>query len=323
MHPPALCRLLALLLACSSACGSPPGGSSLGRDTLVLFAAASLAAPLGALLDSTMRREGTVVHVEHGGSLELARRVTELQRVPDAIVLADEEVFPELLVPRAASWYVRFARNRMVVAYTDRSRHAADLATAAWWEVLLRDDVIVGRPDPTVAPAGYRALLTYALAERHYGRPGLAARLADRTPARLVRGNAAELAGLLEAGELDYIVEYESLARARGFRFVRLPPEIDLGDAARAPRYAAAQVTVAWGRDSVMRRGAPIIFAATVPHGAPHPAVGARFVALLLGAEARAQLRRRHVDMLERPSLQGGPAPAVVQAAIARAPGTP
>jgi hypothetical protein len=41
-----------------------------------------------------------------------------------------------------------------------------------------------------------------------------------------MRGNAAELAGLLELGELDYIFEYESLARSHEFRYLLLPPAV-------------------------------------------------------------------------------------------------
>lgn len=306
-------RVLVLVLSLATGCadaGTVPG------DTLLVHAAASLAGPLRALTDSMAGSGRLTVQVEHGGSLELARRVTEVGRIPDAMLLADEEVFPQLLMPGAASWYVRFARNRMVIAYTDRSRRAAQMSPGSWRRVLLADDVLVGRPDPEIAPAGYRALLTFALAERHYGEPGLAARLAARTPARLVRGNAADLAALLEAGELDYIVEYESLARVRGFLWVPLPPEIDLGDPARAAEYARATVRVRQGRDSVTRRGAPIMYAVSVPRGAPHPSVGTRFVARLLGTDGRALLRRHHIDMLERAEIVGDSVPPEVRAAV-------
>ena len=91
----------------------------------------------------------------------------------------------------------------MVVAYTSRSRYASEISAGNWRSVLLRPDVLVGRTDPVLAPAGYRALLTYQLAESFYHEPGLAHRLEERTPPRLMRGNAAELAALLAAGELD------------------------------------------------------------------------------------------------------------------------
>jgi molybdate/tungstate transport system substrate-binding protein len=168
-----------------------------------------------------------------------------------------------------------------------------------------------------LAPAGYRALIVYTLAERYYGEPGLAARLEAKTPPRLLRGNAAELAALLSAGELDYIIEYESLARAQKFRFIQLPPDIDLGDAARASAYASASVRVATGRDTVTRRGAPILYGVSVPRAAPHADAGVRFVQFLLGADGKAILRRAHVDALEVPQIIGDSAPASLHTRVA------
>ncbi len=312
-------RASLLFLSILIACGSAERPASTGRDTLVVFGAASLTAPLRAAMDTFAARSGgrMVVQEEHGASLELARRITELGRVPDVIALADHEVFAELLMPRELSWYATFARNRMVIAYTDRSRHAADAASTDWRALILRNDVLVGRTDPVLAPAGYRALLVYALAESFYREPGLASRLAARTPSRQLRGNAAELAGLLSAGELDYIVEYESLARAQNFRFIALPAEIDLSDAAHAARYRSASVRVAGagGKDSVTRVGAPILYGIGVPRRAPHPDVGLRFVAFLLSPSGRAILRSASIDAVEQPMFVGDSVPASLRVA--------
>jgi molybdate/tungstate transport system substrate-binding protein len=308
------CLFWLVFFGCST---SSEGKVVPGRDTVVVYGAASLAGPMRAALDSFSRRTGAVVSEEHGASLELARRITELHRIPDVIALADQEVFPELLMPGAMSWYAQFARNRMVIAYTNRSRHAAEVTPASWRSVVLRNDVLLGRTDPALAPAGYRALIVYQLAERFYGEPGLAARLEAKTPPGLLRGNAAELAALLSAGELDYIIDYESLARAQKFSFIQLPPDIDLGDPAHASAYASAAVRVATGRDTVNRRGAPILYGISVPRAAPHAAAGARFVQFLLGSDGRTILRQGYVDPLEHPQLVGDSVPATLRASIA------
>lgn len=305
----------ALLAACSTAGDRAP---SAAPDTLVVYEAASLAAPMRALLDSFARRFPVVVQEERGGSLELARRITELHHRPDVVALADQEVFGQLLMPAHATWYARFAGNRMVIAYTDRSRGAPTINAGNWWRVLQSPDVRVGRTDPLTAPAGYRTLLLFALAERSLSQPGLAARLQANAPARLMRGNAAELAALLEAGELDYIVEYESLARAHHFHWVPLPPEIDLGDPAQAARYAAVSVRVRRGAGTTTVTGAPIRYGVTIPRAAPHGAAAERFVAFMLGAEGRALLRVMNVDALAAPEIVGE-APGAVRA-LARAP---
>jgi molybdate/tungstate transport system substrate-binding protein len=307
---------LALLTASARSADAAPLGARASADTVVVYAAASLAVPIRAALDTFARRTGTVVRQENGASLELARRITELHRVPDVIALADEEVFPRLLVPRAASWYARFARNRMVLAYTNRSAGAADAATANWYRVLLRPDVRVGRSEPAMAPVGYRTLAVYQLAERFYRAPGLAARLEARTPPALIRANASELVALLQAGELDYIVDYESLARANHLRYVRLPLEIDLGDPARAAQYARASVRVARRTDTVTYAGAPIVYGIGVLRAAPHAAAGARFLAFLLGPDGRALLGAHAIDALPRPEFVGDSVPVALRSAF-------
>ena len=280
-----------------------------------MFAAASLAGAMRSLARTEGARVGLRILVESGGSLEHARTVTELGRVPDALLLADEEVVPRLLVPVHADWYARVARGRMTVAYMPRSRHASEIDSVKWTRILRRPDVEVGRPDPARAPAGYRTLLLLRLAARHYGDPELERAILARSPARNVRGNAAELAALLETGEVDYIFEYESLALARGFHVLRLPPEIDLGEPARAAHYATAEVRVpgATRADTVTIRGAPIAYALVVPRRAPHPEGARRLAELLLSAPGRAALAAARVDLLERPELVGD-APAWARA---------
>ena len=299
------------LVACSG------GGTNRG-DTLTVFEASSLVGPMRPLLDTFARRTGAVVMEEHGASLELARRITELHRVPDVIALADHEVVPELLMPGATSWYAAFARNRMVVTFTDRSKYAAEITSDNWRAILLRPDVALGRTDPVLAPAGYRALLTYTLAESLYHDPGLAKRLEAKTPAGLIRANAADLAALLSAGELDYIIEYESLARAQHFRMVHLAPEIDLGDQNRSAVYARAQIDVSGAHGSVVRKGAPILYGISVPDHAPHGDVGLRFLQFLLGADGRSMLRAAQVDALDAPVFTGARIPSALEPLRAR-----
>jgi molybdate/tungstate transport system substrate-binding protein len=305
-------------LACLSSCTQTPEHVRVAApDTVIVYSASSVAAPLRAVLEDAARRSNLVVQQENGASLELARRVTDLHRIPDVIVLADQEVFPQLLVPRTSSWYVRFARNRMVIAYTEKSRGANELSASTWRNVLQRPGVLVGRADPAQAPAGYRALLLYQLAEHFYHDPGLAARLDALTPPTQMRANATELAALLSAGALDYVIDYESLARANHFKYLTLPGEIDLGDPARSAEYAQATVRVPQRGDTITRRGAPILYGASVPREAPHVDAGTRVLAFMLGASGRSLLRARSVDALEAAEIVGDSAPAIIRRAVA------
>lgn len=300
-----LVAIAALLLGCGGA------DRAAGEDVLVVFNAGSLARPMRAALDTFAAREGVRGEQESAGSLETARKLTELGKRPDLVALADAEVFPNYLVPGHLDGYVEFARNRMVLAYTDRSRFADEFSPDTWWRILLRPGVETGRSDPQLDPNGYRTMLVWQLAEQHYGEPGLAARLEAASPARNVRPKEADLIGLLQAGEFDYIWSYESIARALGLRFVVLPAAIDLSASDSATTYSSAVVTVRGARagDSVTFRGAPIVYAFGVPRDAPHPRLAARFAAFLLSDEGRAILRREGLDALEVP-IARGPRPA-------------
>ena len=309
----------------SLACARPAAEAS---RTLVVFNAGSLARPIRAALDTFAAREGVRVAQESAGSLETARKLTELGKIPDVIALADAEVFPRYLMPTFVDGYAEFARNRMVLAYTDRSRFAAEMAPDTWWRILLRPGVETGRSDPHLDPNGYRTLLVWQLAERHYAQPGLATRLAAAHPARNVRPKEADLVGLLQTGELDYIWSYESMAKGIGLRYVSLPRGIDLSPPDSAGWFGMAAVTVRGARagDSVTFRGAPIVYAVAVPRAAPHPEVAARFAAFLLSAEGKVILRREGLDALETPVPIGTPSawmPVPPTAAVADSPTPP
>lgn len=314
-YPPATKLVLCLsVLLMITACGGGPDRSSGGP--LVVFNAGSLARPLRAALDSFAAAQGIATEQESAGSLETARKLTELGKIPDIVALADEYVIPALLMPAHATWYVRFARNRMVIAYTDRSRYASEISADNWHQVLTRPDVQVARSDPNLDPNGYRTLLTWQLAERLYNDPQLSARLLAAAPEKNVRPNEAALVALLEAGEMDYIWSYESLARNSGFRYVQLPPAVDLSSPADSAHYAEATVKVT-GRslgDTITIRGQPIVYVFTIPRDAPHPELAARFAAWLLSAEGKRVLRGQMLDVLDEHSLAGTGAPPALTA---------
>jgi molybdate/tungstate transport system substrate-binding protein len=292
--------LLLLLLGC--------GAPRQPERTLTVFNAGSLARPMRAALDAFAEREGVTIAQESAGSLESARKLTELGKIPDLIALADADVFPQYLVPRFVGSYTLFARNRMVVAFTDRSRHAAEMRTETWAEILSRPDVEVGRSDPDLDPNGYRTLMVWQLAERTRSAPGLAARLEARSGARNVRPKEADLVGLLEAGEFDYIWSYESMAKAIGFRYVLLGDSVDLSVPALADFYRTASVSVrgAEAGSRVTFTGAPIVYAFAVPHDAPQPELARRFADFLVSAEGKAILRREGLDALDLPEVVTG-----------------
>ncbi|MDQ2889692.1 MAG: substrate-binding domain-containing protein [Gemmatimonadota bacterium] len=281
--------------ACARAPAPLPG-------TIVVFNAGALALPVRQALDSFAQRNHLEARQESAGSVETVRKITELGRIPDLVALADTALFSRFLDGRLASPVTVLGRTRLVLAYTPASRYAGEITAENWPEVTTRPGVQVGRSDPALDPAGYRALIAMQLAERFYQRPGLADALRSAAGPQNVRPKSADLVALLQTGNLDYAWEYEAVARRLGLSFVSLPREVDLGDAELAPVYAAARVTV-YGRGKVAAgpagdgrpaargsfvvQGAPIVFGAAVPTGAENSAAGRRFLTYLMSAEGR------------------------------------
>jgi molybdate/tungstate transport system substrate-binding protein len=303
---------LGLLLALAPPVFTAPAFAQAPSGPLIVYNAGSLARPFRELLDSfRIRHPGVTPAQENSGSLEAARKLTELGKIPDVIAVADYRVIDDVLMPKYATWYASFARNAMVLAYTDRSIDAATIDTTNWWRILLQPGVRAGHSDPALDPNGYRTLIVLQLAERYYRQPGLAQRLDAAMPPRYQRPKEADLTALLQAGELDYAWTYRSLAETSGLRYVTLPRAIDLSDPALATEYETARVRVPGasrsGGDSLTLRGEPIVYALTIPVGAPHPALAAAFVRFALSADGRAILRKNGFVVLPSPIVVGSP----------------
>jgi molybdate/tungstate transport system substrate-binding protein len=285
---------------------------------LVVFNAGSLAKPFGDLLQAFKTRHPDVAPAqENSGSLEAARKITELGKIPDVIGVADYGVIAKLLIPEHASWYATFARNSMVLVYTDQSVGAGEINPQNWWQVVQRPGVRAGHSDPVLDPNGYRALMVFQLAEKFYHQPGLADRLNQAFPRKYVRPKEADLTALIQAGELDYSWSYASIARTAGLRYLDLPDEIDLSNPSLASWYAQASVRLprarAGGKDSLEFRGEPIVYALTIPTAAPHPRTAAEFVRFVLSAEGQAIIKKDGFTLLDRPMISGpGKPPAGV-----------
>jgi molybdate/tungstate transport system substrate-binding protein len=130
-----------------------------------------------------------------------------------------------------------------------------------------------------------------------------------------VRPREADQVALLQMNELDYIWTYENLAENDGLEFVKLPDEIDLGNAADSAEYAQASTRVLGKKqgDTVTMRGAPILFALTIPVQAENPALAEQFLRYLTSSEGRGVLRSQHLDVLEHVVTQGRDIPAVMR----------
>ena len=283
--------ITALMLA---ACGGKP------KSQLVIFHADSLLLPFK-LIEEKFEAENPGIDVkrESCGSNLAARKITDMGRSCDIIAVADYRIIDKILVPKHASWSIRFATNEIVIAYSNSSKYADEINSANWHKILLRKDVNYGHSNPVLDPCGYWTLITWQLADMHYGEK-LSQALAEGCPSKNIRADLNELHPLLQGNVLDYAFMYRSVARQHHLRFVELPPEINLGDPAHADTYRKASVTITdENGNTIMRVGSPIVFAITILDDATHPEEARKFLEYLFGPVGKRVMADHGQSLLE------------------------
>ncbi len=255
----------------------------------------------------------TDVQLYSGGSAAIIDKVNKQNMFADVLASADTVLIPKNLYPKNATFDVNFAKNSMVLVYTNTSKSAATINADNWYTVLATKDVSYAISDPTSDPAGYRSLMTIALAERKYGDSSifntLVAPYSKMTKVTdgakhtinatnpspdgkklVITKTGPDIIPLLKAGTVDYAFEYSSVAIQSGLPYLALPPEIDLSDPTMTARYANVQVIRPSGSTTVTEVATPIIYGVTIPTSTRNADGGVDFINLLIGKEGQAVL---------------------------------
>ena len=289
---------------------SPPAQQT--PQTLKVFHAGSLAVPFSEIEEEfETSHPGVDVQRESMGSVQAVRQVTDVGKRADVLAVADYSLIPQMMFPEHADFVVKFARNELVLAYTDKSRHSSAINESNWHEILRLPDVTFGFSNPNLDPCGYRALIAMQLAEIYYNDASIfddlvcentaitvsesesgflvevPAELEPKTSKVAVRDKSVALVAMLEQGGIDYAFEYRSVAVQHNLKFVDLPPQIDLSDEEYADFYSKVSVKTADGK---VKRGKPIIYGITILKNAPNPSLAHSFVAFVLSEEGRKTL---------------------------------
>jgi molybdate/tungstate transport system substrate-binding protein len=223
------------------------------------------------------------VLMEGGGSATTIRKVTELKRECGIIGSADYKIVPKLMFPDYADWYIIFASNQMVLCFTEKSKYAKEVNADNWYQILQKEGVTYGRSDPDQDPCGYRTLMVWQLAEKHYNVSGIYDKL-HGAKGDTMRAKSVDLIALLQSGNLDYAFEYDSVAKQHDLKYVQLPERINLSSAEHEAFYAQAKVSIKGAKpgQKIDLVGEPILYAITIPKNYPDQAKAMSWVEFLL-----------------------------------------
>lgn len=314
------------------------------RTPLVVFAAGSLIIPFAEIETAFEAKYPDIdVLAEYHGSIQVMRHVTELHEPIDIVATADASLVPMLMYatnnPESgrpyADWFIRFAGNKLMLAYTPSSLYADEINQDNWPEILARPDVRYGLPDPRFDAAGYRAMMAFALHENSIKRydlfkamfkdqftyPVTIYREDGNTLIRipeiletksdshvLIRGASVFLIALLESGDLDYAFEYKSVIKQHGLEMLELPPVVNLGSEELREFYKKVEVRMDFQRFSTVEPhfiAEPIEYAITIPDSSPNPETAELFIQFLLSEEGKAIMSNNYHPLFESYPVNG------------------
>ncbi|OQA02100.1 MAG: molybdate ABC transporter periplasmic substrate-binding protein [Bacteroidetes bacterium ADurb.Bin408] len=273
-------------------CGYPPTEKPSDSNTdktsgeLIIFHAGSLSVPFKSIIEAFNKDEpGIKVLTEAAGSVECARKISELNKPCDIFASSDIEVIDNNLIPVHAKWSLKFAANEMVIAFNEKSRRQQEINKDNWYRILTEKDVAYGRADPNADPCGYRSIFTLLLSEKYYGNKGLAEELIKKDT-KHIRPKEVDLLALLESHTLDYIFIYRSVAEQHQLKYITLPDEVNLKKPEMDSLYHTVHVEVMGQKPGEKKtiNGSAIVYGLTIPENAPHKSNALLFLEFLLDA---------------------------------------
>lgn len=262
--------------------------------TLTIFAAGTLAVPFKEI-DALFQKKypNVTVQPQFGGSVKMAKQITDLHKDADLLAVADYSVIPTYMFggngkPAYAKWYVGICRNAVTFVYTDKSKGAKEINSKNWYKVLARKGVEIGRSNPHTDPSGYQTVQMLNLANKYYKDPNLEKSVLANAPLSNMRDTETSLIAALQLGQIDYLAIYRSDALQHQLKFIDLPAKINLSDPAESASYAQGTVQTKNGTLT----GKPIVYAITVVEGSKNANIAEKYVAFLLGPEGQAVMKK-------------------------------
>jgi molybdate/tungstate transport system substrate-binding protein len=276
---------LAYLFACHNPEEKKPAKNN-GKlsGSLIIFHAGSLSVPMKEITEAFKKENPSVnIQMEAAGSIECARKITELKKSCDVLASSDYKVIDKLLIPDFADWNIKFASNEMVIAYTEKAKESEKIRSDNWYKIMLDKNVKIARADPNSDPCGYRSVIVSKLAEKYYLQKGLANLLLKKDENNM-RPKETDLLALLETGNVDYIFIYRSVAEQHKLKYIVLPGEVNLKKIEFSDLYNSVSFEINGKRpgEKILQKGEPMIYGITILKNAPDKPVAIAFVKFLL-----------------------------------------
>lgn len=323
----AILIVIAILVVAVGVYGYNSYVASSESGTLIIFAAASLSNSMNATAAEFEKQHPNVdVQIQYGGSSDLIKQITQLNKTVDIFASADYGLIDKQLMPDYTTWNLKYAQNELVIAYTDKSQNSSQINANNWYQILAQNDVKFGIADPNSAPAGYRAVMMMQLANSYYNNSEIFNLISENSAitsqangtgyvissptnlnpntAKLVsRPNVRETLTLLESDSVDYVFVYKSDAQQQassGVKYMQLPEELRLSSTAFEPKYKEIKLTQfsdSTNKTQIKTQTlSPIVYGITILTKAPAYGLATQFMELLLSSTGQKISQDNFID---------------------------
>ena len=230
------------------------------KKDLIVFQAPFFNPVMNSLKSSISEELGFNLKVEISGSQILMRKVVDLKRNCDLIVIADSTLFKSM-GGKLIEWRIDFAGDELVIGVGKTAKYA-DLAQKNWVEALQKPGIRLARADEELSPIGLRTLLFFKLAELKI-KPGLYGALLKQCVKK--PADVELLSVNLKTGDVDYGFLYKSTAVDHGIRFIEVGKPFNISD----QTFPYSNITVIFNKNGISNpvswKGSAITYSLSIP----------------------------------------------------------
>jgi ABC-type molybdate transport system substrate-binding protein len=213
------------------------------------------------------------------------RKIIDLGKTPDLLIFYSNYLArAENLIPSVTGCLIQFARDKLVIAYTDSSQGGPDITVKNWPDYLFSDNIKFGIVKKEMDPLGIYTESMALLAESLFNksRPGFFDKWQKSFSQSEVRANPIDLVRQAETGNIDYAIIYSSLARAHRLKTLDLQEELNFSKTTLS--WVTAKIGTVKIKGPAQETSIPgeLIWAIACPlNEGPHPRATSKFLSYL------------------------------------------